>query len=69
MEKCQHCGMIHDTTCPRIKALDYYQDGTIKRVEFHSPARLITAGMVEGPVAPHAAPAREAQFVDFRINT
>lgn len=35
---CPHCGMIHDTTCPRIKAMEYHQDGTIRRVEFHSPA-------------------------------
>lgn len=34
---CQHCGLIHSSTCPRIKAIDYFQDGTIKRVEFHQP--------------------------------
>lgn len=33
---CPHCGMIHDTTCPRIKAIEYHQDGSTKRVEFHT---------------------------------
>jgi hypothetical protein len=35
---CPHCGMIHQTTCPRIKAIEYNLDGTVKRVEFHGPA-------------------------------
>jgi hypothetical protein len=40
---CPHCGMIHQTTCPRIKALDYYPDGTVKRVEFHPLLQSITS--------------------------
>ncbi len=35
---CPHCGMGHSGTCPRIKAIEYHQDGTIKRVEFHAAA-------------------------------
>ena len=33
---CQWCGMIHASTgvCPMVKALEYYPDGTLKRVEF-----------------------------------
>jgi hypothetical protein len=34
---CPHCGMGHTGTCPRIKAIDYYPDGTTKRVEYHEP--------------------------------
>jgi hypothetical protein len=34
-QPCQHCGMIHATTCPKIKAIEYYQDGSTKRIEFH----------------------------------
>jgi hypothetical protein len=43
--KCPHCGFIHDFTCPRIKAIDYHPDGTIKHIEFHEP------GSKTGPVA------------------
>lgn len=32
---CQHCGYIHNNICPRIKAIEYYENGTIKRVEYH----------------------------------
>lgn len=35
--KCEHCGLIHDTTCPRIRAIEYHNDGTVKRIEFHAP--------------------------------
>lgn len=32
---CPHCGCIHSTTCPRIKAIEYGENGMIKRIEFH----------------------------------
>jgi len=38
---CPHCGMIHQTTCARIKAIEYYQDGTTKRVELHAPLPMV----------------------------
>lgn len=34
---CCWCGAIHGATCPRVKALEYHPDGTIKRVEFFTP--------------------------------
>ena len=34
---CPHCGMGHSGMCPRIKAIEYHQDGTTKRVEYHVP--------------------------------
>lgn len=41
---CPHCGMIHQTTCPRIKAIEYQQDGiTVKRIEFHGPQPMVSA--------------------------
>jgi hypothetical protein len=44
MTACPHCGMIHQTTCSRIKAIEYNTDGvTVKRVEFHSPQPLVTS--------------------------
>jgi hypothetical protein len=30
--------MIHQTTCPRVKAIEYNPDGTVRRIEFHGPA-------------------------------
>lgn len=40
--KCQHCGLIHETTCPRIKAIEYADDGvTLRRIEFHPPPQTI----------------------------
>jgi len=36
--KCEHCGMLHETTCPRIKAIEYHTNGTIKRIEFVTDA-------------------------------
>jgi hypothetical protein len=32
---CGHCGSHHSVQCPRIKAIEYYPDGTVKRVEYH----------------------------------
>lgn len=36
--RCPHCGNFHQTKCPMVKAYEYHQDGTIKRVEFYAPA-------------------------------
>lgn len=38
---CEHCGFGHTGTCPRIKAIEYHQNGTVKRVEFHAPQPVI----------------------------
>lgn len=43
MNTCPHCGLIHQTTCPRIKAMEYNPDGSVKRIEFHEPRPLIGA--------------------------
>lgn len=32
---CGHCGMYHQGQCPRIKSIEYWPDGTVKRVEYH----------------------------------
>ena len=34
IEVCAYCGMIHTGVCPRVKAIEYYPDGIVKRVEF-----------------------------------
>lgn len=32
--KCPYCGLFHDYICPRIKSVEYTEDGKIKKVEF-----------------------------------
>ena len=32
---CGYCGAWHSGTCPRIKSIDYYPNGSVKHVEFH----------------------------------
>jgi hypothetical protein len=37
--KCIYCGALHDVQmCPKIKSIEYFENGTIKRVEFKSAA-------------------------------
>ena len=43
MQSCPHCGLIHHTTCPRIKAIEYHADGSTKRIEFHAPQPVISS--------------------------
>lgn len=37
---CPHCGIFHLQRCPRIKAIEYHDNGAVKRVEFHVPAEI-----------------------------
>ncbi len=32
---CQYCGAYHNAVCPRIKTIEYYPDGTVKKVELY----------------------------------
>lgn len=32
--KCRWCDQIHGPTCPTVKAIEFFEDGTVKRVEF-----------------------------------
>ena len=34
--KCQWCGNFHATKCPMVKAIEYFDNGLMKRVEFYS---------------------------------
>jgi hypothetical protein len=38
---CPYCGFLHKALCSKIRAIEYFEDGTVKRVEFHSPAPLV----------------------------
>jgi hypothetical protein len=33
--------MIHQTTCPRVKAIEYHPDGSVRRLEFHVPVTVM----------------------------
>jgi hypothetical protein len=37
-EKCKHCGNIHEFRCPLVKSIEYYEDGTLKKIEYMTPA-------------------------------
>lgn len=32
--QCPICGMWHGPICPSVKAIEYYPDGSIKRIEY-----------------------------------
>lgn len=41
---CPYCSggssqMYHGGTCPKVKSIEYYENGTIKKVEFHDWAK------------------------------
>jgi hypothetical protein len=38
MAKCQICGLEHKFKCVLVKAIEYYPDGKLKRVEYLTPA-------------------------------
>ena len=43
---CPYCGQHHDgRTCPMVKAMEYYQNGTLKRVEFHEPKPVFSGSL------------------------
>lgn len=55
---CSHCGMIHATTCPKIKAIEYYPDGTTKRIEFYD---LVPTVQGVFPINPNVATTTEGR--------
>ena len=34
---CRWCGAFHGARCPSVAAMEFHQDGTVKRVEFVQP--------------------------------
>lgn len=36
--KCRWCGNFHGVQCPSVKAIEFFADGTVKRVEFKGAA-------------------------------
>jgi hypothetical protein len=35
--QCPHCASYHSGRCPVVKAIEYFNDGRVKRVEYHDP--------------------------------
>ncbi len=35
LQSCCHCGGCHSGTCPKVKAIEYFPNGGVKRVEYH----------------------------------
>ncbi len=36
MKSCAHCGMWHQGVCPRIKSIEYYPNGMIKKIIYQN---------------------------------
>ena len=43
---CDHCGCYHQGICSRIKAIEYYPNGMIKRVEYHSSSYSVNINLM-----------------------
>lgn len=52
MKECRYCGMIHGPKCPSIKAIEYHPDGTVKRIEFVTPADYFQNQPLPMPIVP-----------------
>ena len=40
MSNCPYYDIIHTGVCARVKSIDYHENGTVKKVEFHEPVDL-----------------------------
>lgn len=49
--RCGYCGCYHTGICSLVKALEYHPDGTLKRVEFHSPTQVLGNVVISEPFA------------------
>lgn len=58
--KCPYCGLLHDVTCPRIKAMEYHENGTLKRVEFHGEMLEKRPSAYTGPQGGDPAPSKSS---------
>ena len=65
ISNCPYCGVGHVGTCPRVKAIEYFQNGMVKRVEFHEPkpVTLFENGCVASKPAPGAEPPSVPSYV------
>lgn len=54
LKKCRWCDNYHTAICPSVKAIEYYPDGTVKRVEFKESSVFVQQPAV--PAGPHYPP-------------
>jgi hypothetical protein len=48
--ECRFCGKVHGVQCPSVKAIEYFETGEVKRVEFMMPHDFYTPiGLPSGP--------------------
>lgn len=52
MTECRWCGMSHGPRCPSVKAIEYFENGMLKRVEFMTPLDVIPLA----PIMPQPFP-------------
>lgn len=48
---CPYCAASHEGRCPLVKAIEYFENGTIKRVEYVTAADHIAANPLQKVVA------------------
>lgn len=46
--KCQWCAGFHTGKCPLVKSMDFYADGTVRKVEFYAPNDYPQTAIVTG---------------------
>ena len=47
--RCPWCGGVHMELCPHVKAIDYYENGGVRRIEFRYPQPASSIGTVFVP--------------------
>ena len=52
MNECRWCGLIHGPRCPSVKAIEYFPDGTVKRVEFMTPSDYLVPQLAHSSLEP-----------------
>jgi hypothetical protein len=69
-QPCAHCGVYHSGRCPQVKAIEYYPNGNIKRIEFIGPGDyLAPLGVPLPPSDPLSPPYRISDFTWIRPGT
>jgi hypothetical protein len=50
VNSCGHCGNWHpNAACPRIRAIEYYPDGTVKKVVYHTDKKKPVKSKTKNP--------------------
>jgi hypothetical protein len=44
-DKCFWCGIHHDALCPKVESIEYYPDGTIRKITFFAPGPVVSYGL------------------------